>query len=534
MDNNMIAQEPLSQQVLIPVQPINNLAAQEEKMNKMKKKQKRFQTFGVGSFLYALFYTFCLYHNASGITYPFFAGGTLLFFGFFTRKLESSSADARKENVKEHFHKNFLIISIVFAGALNCTTDSAILIFFNKMLMSVLLGILLLQYWHDLTGWSIAAYFKGGMTMCFGSIYSMFSSVGDMMAAWRLGHMDKEQESGRANRRRILMSVAIGFSIAVPVAAFIMILLASADAVFFKLICDVLTFSLDASVYESTGTIIKLACSIALSGAVCYGFFAYNMEPQTTKNRNDMAVRDKANLDTYIAVTVNAIMCVIYLLFSSIQIFGLFLGKMSLPEGYTYASYARSGFFELVFVSLFNILLVLLTLAYFKNSAMLKILLTIICGCTYVMILSSAYRMILYISSYQLTFLRLFVLWVLVMTALIMTGVLIYIHDMDFSLFRYGIIIVTVGWLTFSAAHPDYWIASYNIQTSEEGQAYDSYYLRRQLSLDAAAALPEDIYNDRSSIYYKRVEKYQKQTDGLLGFRKFNFSRAYAAHRIDI
>lgn len=162
-----------------------------------------------------------------------------------------------------------------------------------------------------------------------------------------------------------------------------------------------------------------------------------------------MAVRDTANLDTYIAVTVNAVMCAIYLLFSGIQIFGLFLGKMSLPEGYTYASYARHGFFELVFVSLFNIMLVLFTLAYFKNSAILKALLTTICGCTYIMILSSAYRMLLYISSYQLTFLRLFVLWALVMMALVMAGVLIYIHNMDFSLFRFGIIVLTAGWLFF-------------------------------------------------------------------------------------
>ena len=115
-----------------------------------------------------------------------------------------------------------------------------------------------------------------------------------------------------------------------------------------------------------------------------------------------------------------------------------------------------------------------------------------------------------------------------------MSGVLIYIHNMDFSLFRFCVIILTVGWLSFSAAHPDYWIASYNIQAGAEGQVYDSYYLRRKLSLDAAAALPEDIFNDRDSSYHNKVEKYRRQTAGLLGLRKFNFSRAYAAHKIDI
>ena len=130
----------------------------------------------------------------------------------------------------------------------------------------------------------------------------------------------------------------------------------------------------------------------------------------------------------------------------------------------------RSGFFELVFVCIFNIVLVLCTLAYFGSLRVLRVLLTIICGCTYIMTVSSAYRMLLYIASYQLTFLRVLVLWGLVMIAVVMTGVLVYTYDQKFSLFRFVLVALTVGWLCFSAAHPDYWIASYNIAAYEKGQ----------------------------------------------------------------
>ena len=41
------------------------------------------------------------------------------------------------------------------------------------------------------------------------------------------------------------------------------------------------------------------------------------------------------------------------------HLFGLFLGKMQLPEGYTYAQYAREGFFQLLAVSILNLILVL-------------------------------------------------------------------------------------------------------------------------------------------------------------------------------
>lgn len=42
--------------------------------------------FGVASMVYALFYTVCLYKNASGITYPFFVAGTLFYFCFCMKK----------------------------------------------------------------------------------------------------------------------------------------------------------------------------------------------------------------------------------------------------------------------------------------------------------------------------------------------------------------------------------------------------------------------------------------------------------------
>lgn len=39
-------------------------------MEEEEKKIRHFGLFGLSSVIYALFYTFCLYKNASGITYP--------------------------------------------------------------------------------------------------------------------------------------------------------------------------------------------------------------------------------------------------------------------------------------------------------------------------------------------------------------------------------------------------------------------------------------------------------------------------------
>ena len=58
-------------------------------------------------------------------------------------------------------------------------------------------------------------------------------------------------------------------------------------------------------------------------------------------------VADKRTGEPVLAITVTSILSVIYLLFCAVQIIYLFTGSMELPIGYSYAAYAREGFFQL-------------------------------------------------------------------------------------------------------------------------------------------------------------------------------------------
>lgn len=482
-----------------------------------EKRAGRFQVFGLGCFLYALFYTCCLYHNASGITYPFFAGGTLWFFISYIKKSGSSSADGRKQ-----IDNRFLMACILIAGSLNCATDSGVLLFFNKLLMFALLGVLLLQCWHDTVSWSLSSYAKGLMFLVLGGIDQIGVPIGDWRAWRRTRKEDGVEKEALTQRRRIGKAVCIGLLIALPMAMFILLLLASADEVFGSLLLDLLEFPFYIDIWNGAVMLFETLIIFVVS----YGIFAYNTDPQNKKTIDDIAAPGKTSWDPYIAVTVNAVMCLIYVVFSGIQIFSLFLGN--LPEGYTYSSYARRGFFELMFVCVFNVFLVLFTLAYFEKTRTIRLLLAVICGCTYIMIVSSAFRMLMYIKSYQLTFLRISVLWVLLMTAVVMAGVLWYIYH-PFPLFKFMLMVLTVGWLSFSALHPDHWIALYNTSMDED---FDRDYLMDSLSLDAVPALPEDICRDISGDHYREAKEYREDIGAFMGVRKFNFSRAYAARRI--
>lgn len=484
----------------------------------------RFRSLGPGCFLYALFYTFCLYHNTAGITYPFFVGGTLWFFCSYSKKFVSSSA---KESAL--INKRILMVAIFVIGALNCMTDSWVLLFLNKLLMSILVCILMFQTWYDITGWSIVMHLKAWCHMACGAIGRIFTPITDFVSIKKEEQLQNDAPEKREKKKRIIRSVTLGLLICIPLVPMILVLLGSADAVFGQMLYDVfLDFTIDAKTIDNIGTFVKIVIEVAVIGGLAYGVFTYFTNKECKESIEQMASASKTNYDVYIAMTVNVIICVIYMIFSAIQIFGLFLGKMTLPEGYTYASYARRGFFQLVFVCLFNILLVLCTLAYFERIKALKGILTVISICTYIMVASSAFRMILYISEYSLTFLRLFVLWALFIISLVMVGVLGYIYDSDFKLMRYMVVTLMIGYLVFSAVHPDYWIARYNLAQSE---GVDTYYLEEQLSLDAAPAFADHTYLQENYHVSSRLEKYKDVRDSFMGFRCVNLSREYALNK---
>lgn len=101
-----------------------------------------------------------------------------------------------------------------------------------------------------------------------------------------------------------------------------------------------------------------------------------------------------------------------------------------------------SGIFQLLAVCVINLAVVAVCLFGFRKNRALQILLTAVCAMTYVLIASSAWRMYLYIRQYSLTFLRLMVLWALLVMAVIFAGTMIAVWKRDFELLRFWLIAV--------------------------------------------------------------------------------------------
>lgn len=490
------------------------------------------------TFAYAVFYAFCMFRNGSGVTFPLFVGSSLLFFCFCCRKLGL----ALKRG------SSFYMAAILLLGISTFCTDDSRIIFFNKTGVFLLTVSLLLKQYFDTSRWQLGKYI--------GSVCELV-----VMSFGELGRpVTDGADYGRRTKKpdKRFWFFALGLLIGIPLLLFILLLLASADAVFRQMTRELL---------EN----INLANIVNVLFRITFMFFAsYALTAYLCKRRIREEVTDWRRGEPVLAITVTGLLTVIYLLFSGIQIMGLFLGKLQLPYGYTYAKYAREGFFQLLVVSMLNLIIVLVCMSFFRESKILKMVLAVMSACTFVMIASSAMRMVIYIKYYYLTFLRILVLWALAVLAALFVGVVANIFRRKFPLFRYSMAVVTILYLALAFARPDYVIAKVNIANAphegtewqggffQAGKPYQDYEYLKNLCADAAPVLVpyleelgyhleafyeenpvtyakeigaiESGYQDRSSQagfgYYWMV-KLQGRTENF-GLRTYNVSRHMA------
>lgn len=499
-------------------------------------KPELFNKIAPASFLYAVFFTFCLYKNASGIAYPFYVAGTI---GFAVYTIRKSGISWKGGHI-------LTLAASLMLGISNCFTDNAKIIAMNKVWLFVLMAYFLLAVYFDTKSWQLGKFLKSILRLAIGSIGKMFSFFPDTQA-WL------EEHKGTKNSRALYVLAGTGISI--PLIAVVLVMLSSADMIFRESM-RVLFGNLDGW---------DVICCIFWS-AVMF-FFSYGMASFLEGRELSETVGDHRKGQPVIAISATAVIAVIYIYFCVIQVVYLFAGYGTLPAGYTYAQYARQGFFQLLFICLMNLVLVLIGIGFFRESRVLKGILLVISGCTFIMTASSAYRMLLYISVYYLTFLRIFVLWALGVIALLLMGIIGKTLKNSFPLFRYGLCVITVCYLVLSFGQPDYWIARYNISAyleGGEGKAEeerinpDTWYLRG-LSADAAPIILSEANLEQYDAYLEQQEKWKNaaNTGGhgqeymdsqtwyisyiarhaeraeKMSLRSYNFSRGYVRRALD-
>ncbi len=429
--------------------------------------KENFPAFGIASLIYAVLYALCIYENKSGIAYVVFTLASVIYIRYCFTKL----------NIEMKRGSIFYILAMMLLAVATFCTDDGRILALNKTGIFMLAIILLIDSAYSTGKWKLVQYIASFFKVCVmavGEVCAPFDNV-----YWYFNHKWDNKNS------KYLYAI-LGVVVAIPVVGVVFALLSSADAVFREL---------SGSIFGD----IDIADIIAMAFMVCFMFMAsYCVMAYISKKDIGDNLNNVKRVEALVAIPVTAILTVMYLVFSVIQIVYLFVGKLSLPAGYTYAQYAREGFFQLLAVGIFNLIIVVLCISFCKENKLLKGILTVMSMCTFIMIASSAVRMLIYIQYYYLTFLRIFVLFSSLVLFIIFIGLVVYIHTDRFPFFKYSMVVVTVLYICLAFSHPDYIIAKVNLSAVDDsrsqfflGAGFDDYEFMEYLSADAAPAISE-------------------------------------------
>lgn len=231
----------------------------------------------------------------------------------------------------------FCAIGMFLLAVSTSMTGNGFVILMNNTGIFCLLVSMLLFEFCTTRGWTLSK----GVASVGKAVIGAVSSIEDPFRDFACFRTRKKNQ-----RTRQVEYVLIGIAIAFPILIVVMILLVQADAVFGDLMLKI--FHLDIAPEKVIGIVLTFVYAV---------FASYCGIRYLGKQSIEAASKDMRRWEPVIANTILALVSIVYLLFCFIQIFSLFLGQMQLPEGYTYAQYAREGFplfrYTIVIVTIF-------------------------------------------------------------------------------------------------------------------------------------------------------------------------------------
>lgn len=278
-----------------------------------------------------------------------------------------------------------------------------------------------------------------------------------------------------------------GVIMAIPLLIIFGALFSSADLVFKKFIGDLFQFSINpVTVFHIGLTLFGAAIAF---GALTY-VWQYQQPPAIQKN----AAAPRFIGSTEINVMLGLI-AVLFLLFVCIQVTYLFGGQQTISDqGFTYADYARRGFFELLVVAVVSFVLLWeagrAMTRHNHNTTIFRWISSIVIICVLGIMTSSFMRLALYEQAYGFTTQRLyshvFTAYLGFLFVLLLKKILQHEHEPLFLRWAFGAAILTL--LTLSVFNPDVYIARQNIERYQKTGNIDVSYLTT-LSTDATPQL---------------------------------------------
>lgn len=321
-----------------------------------------------------------------------------IMFPFLVITLSSSILVAKNKNLNKKAYLLLIpiiliLICNIFLSLLNGQLDSnnkIINVFILPILISIYL-FMLIDKNYKLTLQNIPL------------VFNLFpKNLGSNLKYIKLDNSKKKNE-------KIINSI-IGIFIGIILSSVILALLSSADDYFGKFLYNVKSFT---SSILDIGTITWIIIFFVILFSIGINILNFKQ----TDNKKNNKIEPNSTMITSMLATIN----LVFILFLISEISKLCGNFLKIPSGYIYSSYAREGFFQLLFVTIINFSIILFLLYktnLINNNKIIKGLTLSLIIFSILLIFNSYYRMFLYIEKFGFTNLRLQVILFLLMELL--------------------------------------------------------------------------------------------------------------------
>ena len=266
---------------------------------------------------------------------------------------------------------------------------------------------------------------KALIVLPFGSFFSVFESSSQIKST-----------AGKKITKTVVR-ILLGLMIAVVPTIVIMILL-SFDEGFSRIVDKIFDFDLSGILRHIGKFILGIPVAMYLFGLV-YSASSGRYGRGIDREKCSSAAK-KAGFAhvAMVCAALSPIICLYGIFFLAQLEYFISAFSGTLPPHFTYAEYAREGFFQLCIVSVLN--LIMLACAYLfcrrqdKAPLILKIYCTVLSALTLVLIATALSKMIMYIDVYGLTVKRVLASWFIILLAAIFICIVISIFVKRFNL----------------------------------------------------------------------------------------------------
>ena len=312
-------------------------------------------------------------------------------------------------------------------------------------------------------------------------IFKPFVVLFDFISDFDMNEFMESQKENQSKKTKNIKKIGKSLLIVIPIILVTIFLLSSADSVFGSIFSDI-TKTISKllkvkTINDFLGRLVVIAIVFVYIAGFMVAFIKTEKKEETEESTgiklSDLTIK-------MLLVSLN----IIYLLFSIIQIKYLFINTTTTPN-FDYATYARTGFFQLMFVSFINFALLHISKKNIETNKFLKIMLIIF---TMIIVISAAFRMHLYEQKYGYTYLRLFVYFTLVTEMLVLIPILSKLFGLKIDTFKTTIEIVVIMYVILNFININKIIAKNNIDkylADVENESIDYFYIETRTGTDS-------------------------------------------------